>query len=243
MGFQETQNALKLPSYFTYDDHEVLNNWDRGVTGPYENAVRAFNDYLGSTNPVPYQPGHSYYNFTYGDSDFFMTDIRRYRSKSSIKDDSDKTMLGLRQKQDLKDWLLRTKENKGFKFLLTGVPMTLNWQCDYDTWSSYITERNEILDFIHENNIKRVLVLSADRHAIGIQLLPYSIPEFSISPINQFPAPFQFYSSDPPEKVLYHDRSSFVNVGLMRINTTGTRGAELIFELWDLDGLAVGSFM
>ena len=66
-----------------------------------------------------------------------------------------------------KNWLLNTiKNSKGtFKVLVSPVPWVFKAKGDSkDTWNGFKDERNEIFQFLSENNIKGVLLMSADRH-------------------------------------------------------------------------------
>jgi alkaline phosphatase D len=67
------------------------------------------------------------------------------------------------------DWLtngLRDSTAK-WKFILT--PVVFNPTVPKpETWGSYLTERKKIIDFVHENNIGGVIMLSGDLHAGGI---------------------------------------------------------------------------
>ncbi|KAJ1963538.1 hypothetical protein IWQ62_003183, partial [Dispira parvispora] len=43
----------RMPMIHMYDDHEVLNNWDRRSKFPTENALTAYEEYQGLANPDP----------------------------------------------------------------------------------------------------------------------------------------------------------------------------------------------
>jgi alkaline phosphatase D len=67
----------------TDDDHEVLNDWDKGTKEqPYPTAMDAWNIYAGNHNPSPYREGVHYFSFDRGDTSFFLVDSRAYRSSS-----------------------------------------------------------------------------------------------------------------------------------------------------------------
>ena len=74
-----------------------------------------------------------------------------------------RTYLGAAQKQWLKDSLLNSTAT--FKFINDGRPIMELLFVPYDRWEAYSAERNEILDFIQNNNIKNVIWLSTDFHA------------------------------------------------------------------------------
>ncbi|KAJ3050830.1 hypothetical protein HK097_008178 [Rhizophlyctis rosea] len=142
----------KTPLFSIYDDHEVLNNWQYHERDPFPAAFRAFNDYAGLTNPHDDANQTAVFEFGFGDSAFFVMDTREFRDKET------KTMLGAGQKERLKQWLIRggvvafrsvlhmvvtqcfaVNSTSTFKFLVTSVPFTQNWQWDqFDTWGGYM---------------------------------------------------------------------------------------------------------
>lgn len=193
----------KTPMVAMFDDHEILNNWDRGDSYPYENALQVFNEYLGKSNPT--RKNGTYFSFFHGDVAIFVTDTRSFRRSTSLKSGEslpfnhpDRTMLGSEQLNELFNWLSRTKDSYAFKLIATSVPFTFNWQND-DTWFGYQHERQLILDFIFKSKIPNVVFLSGDRHQVAAVEFEYeqvgkpAIPpvvEFSVGPISQFWLPF-----------------------------------------------------
>jgi alkaline phosphatase D len=77
--------------------------------------------------------------------------------------DPSRTMLGPVQKELLKRALLHSRAR--FKFVLGGLPIQQYWTLPYDRWEGYGAERNEILNFIRDNDIKNVVFLATDSHA------------------------------------------------------------------------------
>jgi hypothetical protein len=55
-----------------------------------------------------------------------------------------------------------------WKFIVSEVPVQEFFGLPYDRWEGYAAERAEILTFIRANNIKNVVWLSADTHAVLI---------------------------------------------------------------------------
>ncbi len=236
------------PLLATADDHEILNNWKWGKSGPYETAIHAFNDFLGHANPPSDDSSTLTFQFSHGDVGIFVLDTRSFRLpgphssdtswSSFLKDQSwpydspQRTMLGEKQLQSLLNWLLETKNKKSFKIIASSVPFSLNWHVkpvtyvrliirfNDDTWYGYQHERQRILDFITENDIRNIVFISGDRHQVAVNEFVYEnwqtnapldnagtmpprsdhppIVEFSVSPINQFslPIPFHFETSN-----------------------------------------------
>ena len=94
--------------------------------------------------------------YRYEDCDFFMTDSRWYRTRYSY--------LGKSQMDWLKEQLLHSTAT--FKFVLLGTATIYPWS--YSTpaeVSMYFTgERDELINFIYEHNIKGVILLTGDKH-------------------------------------------------------------------------------
>jgi alkaline phosphatase D len=80
--------------------------------------------------------------------------------------DPSRTILGAAQKTWLENGLLNSTAK--FKFIMNGPPMTQLLFLPYDRWEAWIVERNDLLDFIQTNNIKNVVWLSTDLHAVVI---------------------------------------------------------------------------
>lgn len=91
--------ARKLAIFFTYDDHEFINNYAGSSRdhGPYLNGSRAFFEYNAQTNFDSPDENQFYYEFSYGkEAAFFVLDTRRHRSTLEI-DAANRSMLGAQQ--------------------------------------------------------------------------------------------------------------------------------------------------
>lgn len=73
-----------------------------------------------------------------------------------------RTMLGNIQKEALEKSLLES--NAVWKLIVNEVPMSEFFALPYDRWEGYPAEREEILNFISENNVKNVVFLTGDLH-------------------------------------------------------------------------------
>jgi phosphodiesterase/alkaline phosphatase D-like protein len=76
---------------------------------------------------------------------------------------SDRTFLGPVQKQLLKDFLIGSTAR--FKIVINEVPIQQLYVLPYDRWEGYGAEREEMLNYIRDNNIENVVFLTADSHA------------------------------------------------------------------------------
>jgi alkaline phosphatase D len=154
-------------TYATWDDHDFGKNDSAGGTDPFKPSWKPkvwqifrqnwVNPYYGGGKEYP----GTWFDFYVGDVHFIVTDGRYYR-------DFDKgTMLGKRQLK----WLLNTlKNSKGtFKILASSTLWTSKAdKGGADSWWGVKEERNRIFDFIAENKINGVVLISGDRHRADV---------------------------------------------------------------------------
>tara|TARA_A100001011_G_scaffold88820_1_gene93256 strand:+ start:10591 stop:11895 length:1305 start_codon:yes stop_codon:yes gene_type:complete len=123
--------------------------------------------------------------FTWGDIDFFMLDNRYDRSPNQRKS-GERTILGKIQKEWLKDVLASSKAS--FKIVIMGGQF-LNDAAKYEMYSNYgfHEERQEIIDFIQNENIRNVVFLNGDRHHSEFSVLKKenfpTIYDLTVSPL------------------------------------------------------------
>ena len=174
-----TQLIRHTPTYAIWDDHDYGPNNSDGTLKGKEDSLRVFRQWW--SNPAygePDNPG-CYYQFSHGGVDFFMLDVRYYRTPNKTPDDGTKTMLGPRQLAWLKSALAASKAR--FKIVASGS----EWQTQTqpDCWSSFLRERQEIFDHITAKGIEGVVLLSGDRHfTAGYQILGRHL-EFTSGPL------------------------------------------------------------
>jgi len=148
--------------YVTWDDHEVADNYLPGnPLAPI--GQRAFLDYW-PIRRVSGDPTRIYRSFRWGKNvELFILDTRQYRNLKKG------TMLGDAQK----DWLLDGigKSSALFKFIATSVTMAGG---DSDRWEGFPKERQQILRYINDQNIRGVVFLSADMHYAAVTNIPKS---------------------------------------------------------------------
>jgi hypothetical protein len=171
-----------------WDDHDITNDWDSKSAPPYAFAKEAFTDFVARQNPPPVRPNGTYFTFDAGDVSFFVLDVRSFRDKKRSPDNATKSMLGAEQKAELKNWLTTSKAK--FKFVTSGVEFhdhqTVPLKQD-DAWEGYKTERKEIFDFIHDNHVGGVILISGDAHWPGVFKHEFGIPEFQTTPAGVSP--------------------------------------------------------
>ncbi len=174
------QWLLNLTSvYAIWDDHEVENNFDR--THPRIPIGRqAFLEYWPIRRNAE-DPRRLYRSFRWGQAaELFILDTRQYRDPSREPDTSQKTMLGAEQKAWLKAALRQSTAT--FKFIATSVPLRFHGR---DSWEGYTTERQELFDFIQQNDIRNVIFLAADVHYAAVINHPEGFKEIIVGPIGQ----------------------------------------------------------
>jgi len=157
--------VASTPMYSIWDDHDAV--IDDIWMGPFRDKpdwkqpmVNLFNrNWVNPGEGVTEWPG-CWYSFSIGDVEVFMLDGRTYRT-NPLKEE--KTMLGPVQKK----WLFDSLKASKATFKIIGSPVA--WASDskpgsMDTWNGFIGEREEIFQFLGDNKIEGVLLLSADRH-------------------------------------------------------------------------------
>lgn len=161
IGFRQLTSST--PSYAIYDDHDFGPNDCDGTHKKADEALATFKEYW--PNPSYGQPGNKgiYCSFVVGDVEFFLLD-GRYQARKKQE-----TMLGKVQYKWLCDGLMNSKSR--YKVLASGVQFG---RVKADGWAgkNYIGERNNLFNFIVENNISGVIGISGDVHRSDIYKLP-----------------------------------------------------------------------
>jgi alkaline phosphatase D len=151
--------------YAIWDDHDCATN--DVFMGPYKDKpgwkMDLFHLFRQNWNNPSYGdsewPG-IWFDFSIGDVDFFMLDGRFYRTNPHAENP---TMLGPVQKAWLLDQLKASTAT--FKVIASPVPWSFASKGEsLDTWNGFKEERKEIFDFLANNKIEGVLLISADRH-------------------------------------------------------------------------------
>lgn len=173
-GAEALQRFLRtVPVYVIWDDHEVRNNF----SGPFEEQMpdgrQAFREYWPITSPAE-DPHRMYRRVRYGaDLEFFILDVRLYRSLNVDSDGPDKTMLGSAQLKWLLDGLHSSTAT--WKVIATSVPLSIpkggnSSVPGNDGWAGgpdgtgFERERQVIVDAILIHKIKNVVFLAGDVH-------------------------------------------------------------------------------
>ena len=168
-----------IPLAYIWDDHDYGTNDSDGSYNLKYIASEAYRE------RVPYYPlveelsvakgkGAVYQSFIIGRVRFIMTDSRFHQNPLATLDSPDGTILGNEQREWLFDRLLTGKqqqENKRER--LTIWVNSIPWiapQTDSSTssWNQFYRERTQIANFIKQNNINKLMMISGDAHMLAI---------------------------------------------------------------------------
>jgi alkaline phosphatase D len=168
---QPRQAALyrSRPIAYTWDDHDYGSN-NSDVTSPSREAARlTYREYVPHY-PLPAGDGDAaiYQAFTIGRVRFVLTDLRSERSPQSEPDSSAKTMMGIAQKAWFKNELLAAKGNFPLIVWACSMPWIDAPEAGSDAWGGYSSERRELANFIGDNQIPPILIVSGDAHMVAI---------------------------------------------------------------------------
>lgn len=161
--------ASAIPLFHVWDDHDYgMNDGDYTFVAKPD-ALRAYYEYYPTAENLPNPDAGIWQKFAYAQSEFFMLDVRSNRDPNSDEDNSDKSMLdGEDIENDQKTWLLNglRRSTAKWKFITSGV--NFNPTCKpADSWGAFTTERQEIVDFVNDNDISGVIIISGDLHSGG----------------------------------------------------------------------------
>jgi len=189
----------ELPHYMILDDHEIINNYTQDMQLRNRDpqtlanfAMKVYWEFQHSHNPdTPDQPYQYDYTFSNGTVQFFVMDTRYNRISS--KSDQNNQMIDEAQKQRLFNWLESHRDQ--IKFIVSSVPFVgVVLDDNNDKWcsTSYKDQRDDILSFIHHNQLKKICFLTGDMHNSYLAELEIKdenkqtlIHELMSSPINQ----------------------------------------------------------
>jgi phosphodiesterase/alkaline phosphatase D-like protein len=178
------------------DDHEIFDgfaNDERFVGQPSQGvrdvALAAYREFQHSHNPQSYPAPALYYSFGFAGAEFFVLDVRteRYRHNGA-------QMISSMQMNRFKSWLLQHAGRP--KLVVSSIPFVSEVRDAGDKWcgEAFRPQREEIIDFLAQNEIDGVVFLTGDMHCSYHATLtvsppagrPFVVHELMSSPINQF---------------------------------------------------------
>ncbi len=190
--------SAHIPVYAGWDDHDYLNNDKSGLQkGQIEdktrNALRQLWQENWNNPPMTVEKRGIYFNAVIGNVEIIMLDTRSCRNWQ--KRNQRGSYLGDAQMQ----WLFKTLKASKAKFIiLTSGTMWSDFMSKAkDSWGSWdIPGREEIYNFIEEQQIGGVLLLSGDRHgARGFKIerpSGFVLHEFEIATLGGVSGPDPF---------------------------------------------------
>jgi phosphodiesterase/alkaline phosphatase D-like protein len=166
---QPNQAALfrNMPIAYIWDDHDFCGN-DSDGTATGRDAARTVFRERTPHYPIASTGGTMAQAFTLGRARVIMTDLRSGSSPATQKESASKTRMGASQKAWFKQELISARD-AGFPLVLwvSSHPWIMPAQIGNDGWGGFATERTEIANFIRDNHITNVVMLSGDMHALA----------------------------------------------------------------------------
>ncbi len=158
----------EIPLIYMWDDHDYgPNNSDKTAAGRLQSG-RAYREC------IPHYPlrtqeenGAVYQAFTVNNVRFIMTDLRSKRDQNKEPDNDQKTMMGEEQRAWFFEELKKSAANHPLGIWVSSVPYTAEKRKGGDSWDGFTNERRLIANFIKENNINNIMIISGDAHCIS----------------------------------------------------------------------------
>ena len=167
-----------IPFAYIWDDHDYGFNDADGTYNLKYLASEAYRE------RVPHYPlveeldtiagrGAIYQSFTIGRVRFIMTDSRFHQNPIAIADNLDKTLLGKKQRAWLLQQLLAGKKRQqdlleGLTIWVNSIPWIAEPESATSSWNRFTQERTAIANFIKENQIDKLLMISGDAHMLAL---------------------------------------------------------------------------
>lgn len=151
-----------------WDDHDFgANNSDK--TYPQkELSLQVLQEFFPT---YPLSQYGDWQKFSYGAADFFLLDARMERDPDDTPDSPTKSMLDGNHlgANGQYDWLTQglLHSTATWKFIFSPVPFNPTVPKD-DSWEGYPDERTKLVNFIRDNKISGIILLSGDLHAGGL---------------------------------------------------------------------------
>jgi alkaline phosphatase D len=165
----EVQGAFyrSMSMAYMWDDHDFSGN-DSNTTAIGRDTARATYRERVPHYPITASGGSIAQSFTIGRVRFIMTDLRSTAVSPDLRESATKTRMGTGQKTWFKQELINARDN-GFPLIVwvCTVPWIAAPRVGEDTWGGYATERTEIANFIRDNRIQNVVLLSGDMHGLA----------------------------------------------------------------------------
>jgi alkaline phosphatase D len=160
----------QIPIAYMWDDHDFCGNDSNASSLGRDTARSAYKERTPHYPIAAGAGGTMAQAFTIGRVRVIITDLRSGADQPSKKESASKTHMGTAQKNWFKQELISARD-AGFPLILwvSSNPWiaALNPLQDSDNWSGYATERVELANFIRDNRLTNLVILSGDMHALA----------------------------------------------------------------------------
>lgn len=241
------QLLTQLPQYMILDDHEIIDNFsnDKSHVGPttldtFKTAgLKVYREFQWSHSPRNHGNDALHYHFRHGRNHFFVLDSRSERFKEQ------KQIISPDQMRRFRNWLRNHANEK--KFVVTSVPFVAQPRTSKDKWSYFSEQRHEIIDYVFDHGIKRLVFLCGDQHNSHYATMRLTdgsksstIHELMSSPVNQiqksrysdYVSPYNATTAKGTQYTVTIKRSDFYNAhsNAMAISVSGNQVRHRIFR-------------
>lgn len=163
----------RVPQLAIWDDHDYGLNNSASDNPMREQSLALFKRYWANPAYGTAQSPGVYFQYHYGGVDFFFLDNRYYRDPNDSPDGPGKSHLGAAQLAWLKSGLKAS--TAPFKVLISGGGWSHNPEAfGEDNWTSYRHERDSLFNFIRDEDIGGVMLMSGDIHRAEVNCIPWS---------------------------------------------------------------------
>lgn len=164
----------------TWDDHDFAGDNSDASSPGREAMLRTFLENWANPSAGTADTQGTFFQHSWGDVGVFMLDTRYHRGIGGL-------MLGAEQQQ----WLLDALEASDATFKLVVSGTQFSSQGSNDSWASFPSSRDALLEGIVARDVDGVVLLSGDIHRTEFRLLPgasggYDLPELTSSPLANF---------------------------------------------------------
>jgi alkaline phosphatase D len=159
-------------SAYVWDDHDFSGD-DSDRTSLGRMAHRQVYRELVPHYPLPDMPapgdahGAIYHGFTLGRVRFILTDLRSDRDPVWWTDNASKSIMGAAQKAWFKQQLLAARDAETPLIVWVSSVPFISLESGGDNWGRYRTERTELLEFIRDQRVQNIVILSGDMHGLA----------------------------------------------------------------------------
>ena len=154
----ESKFLQDIPIAYMWDDHDFCGNNNNGSNGCGQVAKAVYKEYVPHYPLAnPDAPLGIYQSFVVGRVRFILSDLRSERRDGRI--------MSQVQKNWLFNQMLEAKNQHQVIAWISTVSYSGN---QTDNWGGYDTDRKEIGDFLKDNDIQNLFILSGDAHMLAI---------------------------------------------------------------------------